>query len=188
MSAARSRRNRDATHVVGGARWLVAELIRFDHRSIRRPRPMVEALIEIEHAGCLGGRQAETGIGAWPLDVRPLLLDSTPDARSVEDRHLVDAMTAAGARQAMAADFFRTCPTANVSNVSGAEVEEGSHPALLAASSSRSQAWLSLQPTLDGFGRQLGARVDVELGEDVDQVGLDGGPRDEQPGSDRRIG
>jgi len=80
MSAARSRRNRDATHVVGGARWLVADLIRFDHRSIRRPRPMLEALIEMEHAGCLGGRQAETGIGAWPLDVRPLLLDSTPDA------------------------------------------------------------------------------------------------------------
>jgi hypothetical protein len=46
MSAARSRRNTDATYVVGGARWLVAKLIRFDHRSIRRPRPMVEALIE----------------------------------------------------------------------------------------------------------------------------------------------
>jgi len=43
---------------------------------------MVEALIEMEHAGCLGGRRAETGIGAWPLDMRPvpLLLDSTLDA------------------------------------------------------------------------------------------------------------
>ena len=58
MSAARSRRNRDAAHVVGGARWLVAELIRFDHRSTK-----------LKRASADGGRLVHRGSGFGPVAV-----------------------------------------------------------------------------------------------------------------------
>jgi hypothetical protein len=82
MAAARSRRNTDATYAVGGARWLVAKLIRFDHRSIRRPRPMVEALIEWSTPAVWAAAKLKRASvpGLSMCDWVPLLLDSTLDA------------------------------------------------------------------------------------------------------------
>ncbi len=49
-------------------------------------------------------------------------------------------------------------------------------------------ARLRMEPALDGFGDEPGPRFDAELGEDVDQVRLDGGARHEQAGRDLGIG
>ena len=45
-----------------------------------------------------------------------------------------------------------------------------------------------LRAAAGDLGGELGAGADVELGEDVDQVGLHGPPRDVQPGADLRVG